>query len=133
MHLGGMVSAVAAAGPTEGGTGGNRQSVSSGDGGLAGSRLPSRAQRRQLSRQEGWRGQVPTAPSTGRPAPWPLGTAPAAARAAVSATPFGTESYAASSKLSGRQGLSALCSILGLPRFPPTITEQGQARGRHRE
>lgn len=29
----------------------------------------------------------------------------------------------------GRQGLSALCSILGLPRFPPTITEQGQEWG----
>ena len=28
---------------------------------------------------------------------------------------------------------AALCSIPGLPRFPTTITEQGQARGRHRE
>ena len=50
--MGGMVSAVAAAGPTEGGTGGNRQSVSGGDRGLAGSRLPSGARRRQLSRQD---------------------------------------------------------------------------------
>ncbi|CAN0567505.1 unnamed protein product [Rangifer tarandus platyrhynchus] len=62
-----MVTAVAAAGPTEGGTGGNGRSVSGvGYGGLPGSRLPSGGWRCRLGRQEGGQGRVPAAPSAGR-------------------------------------------------------------------